>query len=247
MIAFLLSLVLAAGFGAGTAQNVVLAPQGTPVHRLFVFLPGTGAVASDYHRILDEAAARGYAVIGLNYANRGTVNMLCALSRNPGCWSDVRGPRAADAQKNLEAALATLAQTDPGTWGEFYAHGTVAWNDVVIGGHSQGAGEAIWIAKEHRVAHACGFDSPSDGNKHVPVAAWLSAPSATPASAIVVATNTDDRISKFDLVRANVAALGLPPQNFIVRTIAGKGFLGSHNALAIDAENAGIRAQACFR
>jgi hypothetical protein len=226
-------------------DNVVIAPNGPVGHRLFVFLPGTGAKPSEYHAILDEAAQRGYNAIGLAYDNRGTVNAMCARSRDPQCWGNVRGPRAQEIEERLTQALQGLA--GGANWGEFVRDGAPDWSAIVLSGHSQGAGEAVFLAKKHRVARVCGFDSPSDGNKHVPVAAWLSNPSATAAGSIFIATNTDDRVSEFALVQSNVLALGLPATNFITMTIPGLGYLESHSALAIDPAYAPVREKACFR
>jgi hypothetical protein len=224
----------------------VLTSKSAPRHELFVFLPGTGATPIEYHTILDEAAAHGFNVIGLPYDNKGTIGLACARSSDPNCWGNVRAPRAQDIESALSTELSELSSKNSAEWGAFVQGGTPVWSKIVLSGHSQGAGEAVWIAKEHAVARVCGFDSPSDGNRRVPVAAWLSNPSATPASAIFVATNTDDEISKIEYVEGNVRALGLPAENFVTKTIAGQGYLRGHAAIVSEPEYASVRAALCF-
>jgi hypothetical protein len=245
IVILIATLLASLASSAPIGDNVILPPKGTTQHRLFVFLPGTGAKPSEYHAILDEAAEHGYNAIGLAYDNHGTINAVCARSRDPKCWGDARAPRAQDIEQRLTQALQGLAGS--GNWSEFLHDGAINWNAVILSGHSQGAGEAVYLAKEHSVFRVCGFDSPSDGNKHIPVAAWLSNPSLTSPVAIFIATNTDDRVSEFALVQSNAQALGLPPANFVAITISGRGYLESHSAIAIDPKYTAVRERVCFR
>ena len=80
-------------------------------------------------------------------------------------------------------AIAHLDDVDPkGGWGRFVeADEDIAWQDIVVAGHSQGGGEAAYIAHVRPVLGALMFSSPVEslGPVH---AAWMDRPGATPAS-----------------------------------------------------------------
>ncbi|HLJ59737.1 MAG TPA: hypothetical protein VKZ50_08395 [bacterium] len=170
--------------------------------KLFVFLPGTWGRPVAYQRILDEAARAGYKAIGLEYADdtldpkASAVGQICLRNPNPGCSARVRTVRilggAADGvivapadglQNRLEKLLAYLAQEHPADgWDRFLLNGRVAWDLVAIGGHSQGAGMAAFLAKTHTVARVVLWSGPADYVVAThSMAPWLSAPSATPS------------------------------------------------------------------
>ena len=169
--------------------------------KLFVFLPGTWSRPAAYQRILNEAARAGYKAIGLEYPDdaldpsASAVGQICLRNPDPGCSARVRAVRimggAADGvivapadglQNRLEKLLAYLAQQHPADgWDRFFPGGRVAWDLIAVDGHSQGAGMAAFLAKSHTVARVVLWSGPADYVLAThSVAAWLSAPSATP-------------------------------------------------------------------
>jgi hypothetical protein len=78
-------------------------------------------------------------------------------------------------------AIAYLHDHDPdGGWGRFVqGDEDIAWNDIVVAGHSQGGGEAAYIAHIRSVQGALMFSSPVEslGAEH---AAWMDRPGKTP-------------------------------------------------------------------
>ena len=171
--------------------------------RLFLFLPGTYGAPAGYQFLLDTAASAGYQVLGLEYVNAtdkpgGAISDLCADASDPSCAARVRQERVygddasplvdvsrANAIVNrVEKALAYLDREVPGeAWGKFLDQGRIVWSKVAVGGHSQGAGMAAFIAKRHEVARVCLFSIWDDSNQvtHGP-APWLLEQSATPAN-----------------------------------------------------------------
>jgi len=168
---------------------------------LFVFLPGTWSRPAAYQRILDAAAQAGYKAIGLEYPNdtldptASAVAQICLRNPDPACSADVRDVRvlggSADGvvvapadglQNRLETLLAYLAEQQPTEgWDRFLIDGHVAWDLVAVGGHSQGAGMAAFLAKRHEVARVVLWSGPADYVLAThSLAPWLSAPSATP-------------------------------------------------------------------
>jgi hypothetical protein len=88
----------------------------------------------------------------------------------------------------------------------------IAWDKIVLSGHSQGAGHAAWLAKlRYRVAGVVPISGPEDTH---PDCSWVAAggggaagPSATPLSRFVpLAHSAEDSVEE---IRANWAALGI--------------------------------------
>lgn len=171
----------------------------TPVGKLFVFLPGTDGVPTDYQLILKAGAGRGFHTIGLDYANSSAVGVTCLTSTDVNCFWDVRrevitggnySPDVAIAPADsivtrLTKAIAYLNTTYPSEgWGQYLANGAVDWSKIVVGGHSQGGGHAGVMTKLYAMSRACYFASPPDWdtNTNSP-AAWESYTSVTPVSA----------------------------------------------------------------
>ena len=162
---------------------------------LLVFLPATGARPRDYRAFLGTATSLGFHVLGLDYWNRGmSVARTCgtdsscytAVQRNrfdgsrPGEYSSVSPSGSVLAR--LIDSLDYLHRSDPrGGWGRYLDDGAPRWNRIVLAGHSQGGGEAAFIAN-HRTLHGVlMFSSPVDTDGEA-AASWLYRPSDTPAS-----------------------------------------------------------------
>jgi hypothetical protein len=163
---------------------------------LLLFLPATRARPADYQRFLTTALGDGYHVLGLDYWNLGkTLSGTCEA--DPHCYGKVQrnrfdGTRQSDFSdvspagsivSRFRDAIAHLDDVDPkGGWGRFVTADTdIAWQDVVVAGHSQGGGEAAYIAHIRPVLGALMFSSPVEslGPAH---AAWMDRPGRTPAS-----------------------------------------------------------------
>ncbi len=193
--------------------------------RLFVFLPGTGALPSQYRLILRTGAARGYHAIGLNYPNADAVGVLCAGGEDADCSWNVRreiitgadaGPlvdvnHANSIENRLRMALAYMQAHYPSEgWGTYLVDGAVEWSRVVVAGHSQGGGHAAAIAKLHAVYRAVYFASPADWdlarNEPPP---WLSQSGATEASRQYGFTHVRDATVPLAHLAETWPALGL--------------------------------------
>ncbi|MGT2427083.1 BPSS1187 family protein [Amnibacterium kyonggiense] len=173
---------------------------------LLLLLSATGHQPRDYTRFLRLAADDGYHVLGLDYWNLGhSVASTCATDAS--CYGRLQRNRFDGSRPfaksrvapqdsvlgRLEPALAHLREQDPhGGWGNYLEGGTVRWDRIVLAGHSQGGGEAAYIAHIRAVRGALLFGSPivSDGRT---AATWLSTPSRTPASRIYAFDNTSDQ------------------------------------------------------
>jgi hypothetical protein len=162
---------------------------------LLVFLPATGHVPYDYQRFLTVAAQSGYHVLGLDFWNQGrSVAKTCRTDAR--CYTQVQrnrfngnGPsrfskvdEANSVVARLRAALDYLVKHDPdGGWNRYISSESIDWDDIVVSGHSQGGGEAAYIAHRTRVLGQLTFASPiiTDDDSR---ASWLKQKGKTPTS-----------------------------------------------------------------
>jgi hypothetical protein len=161
---------------------------------LLLFLPATRARPADYQRFLGTALQDGYHVLGLDYWNLGkTLSGTCQA--DPHCYGTVQRNRfdgsrpsaysavqpSGSIVSRFRDAIAYLDDHDPGGgWGRFVqGDSDIAWRDIVVAGHSQGGGEAAYIAHIRAVQGALMFSSPVEslGAEH---AAWMDRPGRTP-------------------------------------------------------------------
>ncbi|MFZ7088687.1 BPSS1187 family protein [Curtobacterium sp. RRHDQ10] len=163
---------------------------------LMLFLPATRAKPADYQLFLSTATAAGYHVLGLDYWNLGTT-LSGTCETDPRCYTQVQRNRfdgsdpsrfsavepAGSITSRFRDAITHLTAADPaGGWSRFVkGDGDIDWSDIVVAGHSQGGGEAAYIAHIRPVLGALMFSSPveSDGTFH---AAWMDHPGVTPVS-----------------------------------------------------------------
>ena len=175
------------------ARNIAMRTQvNSP---LLLFLPATRAVPRDYRSFLDTASSVGYHVLALDYWNLGqSVAHTCGA--NPRCYGNVQANRFDGSHATRYSAIASsdsilarlthalrlLAVRDPhGGWSNYLTGDRVRWDRIVLSGHSQGGGEAAYIAHRHEVHGVLLFASPvaSDGTV---VASWLTRVGQTPSS-----------------------------------------------------------------
>ena len=199
--------------------------------QLFLFMPGTYGRPANYQLLLDTAAMAGYQVLGLEYINStddpgGSINELCAprtrgrvvrpAAFGKGCastgttsarWSTSVGPTPSSTERRRAARLPRRTIPREG-WGQFLRDGYIVWSKVAVGGHSQGAGMAAFIAKRHLVARVCLFSVWDDHNPvtHGP-APWLLEKSATPVARYFALFHEQESFAEGSL--AACKALGL--------------------------------------
>jgi hypothetical protein len=193
--------------------------------RLFVMLPGTGAVPRFYRLVVRAGAARGYHSIGLTYPNDETVGGICAGSTRPDCAGEVRREiitgndisnlvtitAANSITGRLVSLLTYMQSTYPNEgWGQYLVNGQPNWSAITMAGHSQGSGHAAYMAKLYTLDRMVMFSGPSDtGNGTGSPAPWISLPNATPPSRQYGFTHQGDELVPLVLVTFNWGQLGL--------------------------------------
>lgn len=197
-------------------------PALTHREQLLVFLPGTGADPDDYELFVQEAAAMGLHAIGLSYVNPRSINLqICPRDPDPDCHAkgraeviygdDLLPAVDVDAVNSIQNRLVQLLRylntvyPDAG-WGHYLDGDTPQWQNIIVSGHSQGAGMAAFIAHDHAVARAVLF-AWVDLVRGV-VAPWILQPHATPAERIYYFEHVDDHERGQDAKLQMFAAFG---------------------------------------
>jgi pimeloyl-ACP methyl ester carboxylesterase len=180
-------------------------------HQLMVFLPGTGGTPSGYTNVIKAAANFGFHSIGLTYDNPTTLNSLCGDSTDADCYAETRlaiinggtndqvSISQADSVTNrLTKLLIYLVANYPAqNWAQYLnATSNINWPQIVIAGHSQGAGHAGIIAKNYPVSRSVMFSDTdwwTPGGKLPGMPAdWISAPGITPTNSYFGFVHTND-------------------------------------------------------
>jgi hypothetical protein len=198
-------------------------PAVTAKGRLFVMLPGTGAVPRFYRQIVRVGAARGYHAIGLTYPNDTAIGDLCGTTAPADCsalarrevitGTDTSGVVSVDSNNAINGRLIVLLtylnSTYPAEgWGQYLIGGAPDWSRITVAGHSQGAGHAAFIGKISSVNRVVVFSGPADVSASG-VAPWLGQAGLTPASRYYGFTHTGDTLVPIALALAAWSALGM--------------------------------------
>jgi len=153
---------------------------------LLVFLAGTGGTPNCCTLFLSQAASLGYLAIGLGYANQTAVGVRCL--NNLACFGEVRanvfdGSHPStysdlSARDGISDRLAALLRYLSGRypdegWSHFLHDGEPVWSSIVMSGHSQGGGEAVFIGTVRRLRGAIALSSPPDTSLAHRPATWL--------------------------------------------------------------------------
>ena len=203
---------------------------------LFVFFPGTYGQPHGYQLLLDEAARAGYKAVGLEYPDANSdprasaVAQICARIADPDCPASVRRARlsggtapggtsvtpANSILNRLASLLRYLDREHPADgWGAFLRGTSLAWDRMAAGGHSQGAGMAAFLAKEHLVARVALWSGPFD---YLPALGrfppWMETASATPLGRWYGMVHADEP-GESTLI-AGWRVLGLPGQPVVL-------------------------------
>lgn len=210
-----------------TPDGLNLAGRTDPDAPLLLFLAGSGHGPNRYTAFLAEAERTGYHVLGLDYANRGR-SVVATCGDDPDCYTRLQNNRLTGTAPfalssvaphdsilaRLEAAIEGLDAQDPeGRWGRFTRGEQIDWSRIVVAGHSQGGGQAAYIAHLHRVLGQLTFGAPIIASDTM-AASWLTTPGATPPDAMYGFASAHDR--HFDRIEASWLRLGLPADHRLV-------------------------------
>ncbi len=193
---------------------------------LYVHMVGSCGTPPSSLRVLDYAARAGYLVVSLSYPNCPSVGEVAQQSTDPDRHEQIRRERlygvdttpliTVSRANSIENRLIRLLEWLEGQypaegWGAFLDGGAPRWNRIAIGGHSQGAGHAPLIAKDHLVAGVLMFGGPGDRVAVGVPAPWIFEAGATSGTRMVGFTHFLDDIrpvafESYDAFGMNFAA-----------------------------------------
>jgi hypothetical protein len=212
----------AKGLGPDFPSLAMVGAPATWNGRLVVFLPGSGGKPSCCEMFLAEAVLLGFHAIGLTYNNTTAVGVRCL--NNLSCYGIVRQnvfngtdpstysavPREDGVEHRLVALLSYLEHRYPKEgWRNFLVGQVPDYGSVVLSGHSQGGGEAAFIATERQLAGVVTLSSPPDTNDQHQPATWLAnlPTGKTEIDRFYAFVHSGDPF--YDRIRADWSAMGL--------------------------------------
>jgi len=156
---------------------------------LYVHLPGSGGLPEDYQVLSQHAATLGYHVINLAYPNWPAVRTLIADESDVDLPEKIRRERLygedqttliqVNRNNSIENRIIKLLEYNhlhhpEEHWDQFLTKDNgLYWDKIVFGGHSQGAGHAAYLAKQHLLRGIIMFAGPGDYVKDVGSAPWI--------------------------------------------------------------------------
>jgi len=138
----------------------------------------------------------GFRVISISYFNPYTINTYCQSDPSTStCYSDIRNEvlfgQDTSSQVSVNEAnsiynriLKTIIYANtlfPSQgWNQYYSGANITWKNIVISGHSQGAGFATFIGVKERVMRVVQYGGVTDLFDDGTSPSWIFWPSATP-------------------------------------------------------------------
>lgn len=197
---------------------VMLNPSVAQNGKLLLLIGGTYSFTRTYTYFPELAANLGYHAISVAYPNNISATTLCAGSNNPDCHEQfhqevcygtpVSSGVTTDSLNAIHYRTLTLlqwlhAQHPTQGWDSFFANNDLVWSKIALAGHSQGAGNALFFARDHAVDRCLMFSGTNDySNLLAQPANWLSGSFQTPIS----------RLFTFLHLRDDISAIGFPKQ-----------------------------------
>lgn len=190
-----------------SANIALYNPTAHPQHKLILMIQGTGGSAAGMRSIDSIFATFGFNVISIDYKNN-VISTVCLHSKDSACADKFRNEiitgdpvsNVVEVDSNnsilnrFRTFLAYLSKTDlKGGWDNFIHHGEPVWNNIIVAGHSQGAGHAAYLGKLFPLDRVLIFSGPQDylEDLHMP-APWLSMYSSTPPDKYFAFLNLHD-------------------------------------------------------
>lgn len=212
-------------YASTNQSHYVIRNTKTHLNKLLLFIGGSFSVPKDYNFITEHGATIGLDVISLSYPNDVAAFSMSSSTdingfnnfRDEICFGNQVSSIVDVNVLNCITTRATklliyLKNTYPNeNWGQYLtASNTIMWNKVIISGHSQGSGHALYIAKQNLTDRVVMFSGPNDYSTNFNSPAnWLSQNSLTPISKQYSLLHTQDEIVPFNYQVANTRSLGL--------------------------------------
>lgn len=177
-----------------------------PNNLLFIAIGGTNSTPSQYLEVLKIAAGLGYDVLSVDYPNEVISTVCRERATELDCYDNYRaeivlGQPVSSVvqvdQKNsimnrIQDLLSTMARNNPARWARYFQNGQIDWAHVVLAGHSQGSGHAVYISKMFAVHGVLMTGGPQDYLTKTGPVAWIQKPGQTESARYFSFLHRDD-------------------------------------------------------
>lgn len=192
--------------------------------KLFLFIGGTFSSPKNYDYITRYAAALGFDAVSLTYPNGVLTTLLAGSSdslafdkfRQEICFGTQVSPAVSvDTLNSIYTRTLKLMQflshISSHNWSRYLASdSTLDWSQIVVSGHSQGAGHACYLGKQFSAHRVVMFSGPNDYSTYFSNSApWLRQAGTTAISRHFVFLHLQDEVVPFSHQLANIAGLGM--------------------------------------
>ena len=214
-------------YGINQGDHAITINTNLSINKLFLFLGGTNTSSNSnyYSTLRDFAANLGYDVIKLSYVDSVAAATL-TNSNDSLVFNKYREeinfgtPVSSDVtvdtlNSNYIRFLKLLQYLDVNypsqNWGQYLLSPTsIDWSKIAIGGHSQGAGHASYLAKHFSMERVLMFSGPNDYSTTFSNSAnWLRQSGVTPTNNHFVYLSLNDEIVDFSKQFVNISGLGM--------------------------------------
>jgi len=214
------------GYSAAEDSMAISIKPGAQLNKLYLFIGGTRSSSSEaYTGLRLHAASLGFDFVNLSYPN--TVAAASLDNNNDSlafnnyrqeiCFgTPISDAVTVDSLNSIATRTLKLIQylstANPSeNWGQYLATpNTIDWTKVVVGGHSQGAGHAAYLAKQFLVDRVLMFAGPNDYSTRFSNSAnWLRIPGETPVKNHFAYLSLNDEVVDFSKQFINLSGLGL--------------------------------------
>jgi len=214
-------------YGASQGDHTIIINTSSSINKLFLFIGGTNTSSnSNYYSTLREFAADlGYDVIKLSYVdsiaaatftNSNDSLVFNKYREEINFGSPVSPDITVDTLNSIYTRFLKLLQYldvnyPTQNWGQYLLSPTsIDWSKIAIGGHSQGAGHASYLAKHFIMDRVLMFSGPNDYSTTFSNSAnWLRQPGVTPTTKHFVYLSLNDEIVDFSKQFINISGLGM--------------------------------------
>lgn len=196
-----------------SSHYVYFKRDATPINKLCVFLPASGAKPENYKLFIQKAAKMGYHSVGLTYPNpTGIYNAgTCETSPDADCFYKLRLETLKGNDESslisvnfsnsiinrITELILTLKNKYPShNWGQYIqTSGELNWPKIVFAGHSQGAGHSVFITKFYPIAKAIMMANKDFNTATNLPASWYSLPNVQSTNNVFGFTHGNDEFA----------------------------------------------------
>ncbi|MFH0907262.1 MAG: VCBS repeat-containing protein [bacterium] len=226
-----------------------------PLNTLVLFLPGSDSAPHSYTNFIRTAAELGFHTVGLMYPNSPLINQDCTNTpADCDCHGKARlevltganvSPvvdvdRANSIENRLIKVLEHLQGLHPSeNWTQFLDGQSIRWSNIIVAGHSQGAGHAGFIAKQFPVLRCAMFSDNDWCYSANQPANWLFQAGVTPVDRVFGFVHELDTLALSNQVVANWQAYGLTALGpiLVAEDVGGPPYDGTHTLMTRLAPN----------